>query len=118
MYVKARGPAATSPYEDFDLRYLFIRSLYQPAWGAWVDTREANENLPNTFEGLVDALKKAEATRIMRSPSPIDPMMHTAHATAVGNRSPSPASPAPAQCKACGGYFCPKKPQHIRCDKY
>ena len=117
VYVKARGPTGASPYEDFDLRYLFIRSLYQPTWSSWVETREANDNLPNTFEGLVDAIKKAEATKILKSTSLVDPMMHTAHATAAGNRSPSPTSTAPTKCTMCGSPFCPKRPQHVRCDK-
>ena len=33
VYLKARGPDQPSPYADFDLRDLLLRSLYQPTWG-------------------------------------------------------------------------------------
>ena len=117
VYLKARGTGAASPYADFDLKYLLIRSLYQPAWSGWVEYREANDNMPATFEELINALKKAEATKILRSTSPVDPMMHTAHVTTAGNRSSSPAMPTPCKCSVCGLPFCPAKPQFTRCDK-
>ena len=117
VYLKARGAGAASPYADFDLKYLLIRSLYQPAWSGWVEYREANDNMPPTFEELINALKKAEATKILRSISPVDPMMHTAHATTAGNRSHSPATPPANRCRVCGAFFCPAKPQYTRCDK-
>ena len=117
VYIKARGPGSASPYEDFDLRFIFTRSLYQPAWSSWIQTREDNENLPRTFEALVDALKMAEATKILKSPTLLDPMMHTAHATAARNKSLSPVSLDPVKCTVCGVSFQPKMPQHTRCDK-
>ena len=116
VYVKARGPGLPAPYVDFDLKYLLLRSLYQPTWSAWIEYREANDNLPPTFEQLVDALAKAEATKILRSASPVDPLIGTAHATATGNRSTSTPPSTPAVCSVCGAPFCPKKPQYTRCD--
>ena len=116
VHVKARGEGSPYPYADFDKRYLLLRSLYQPAWSGWIEYREANDNMPPTFDELVNALKKAEATKILRAPSPVDPLQHTAHATSSGSRSPSPTKTSPAKCTVCGAIFCPKKPQHIRCD--
>ena len=117
VYVEARGEGLPSPYADFDLRYLLLRSLYQPVWSSWIEYREANDNLPGTFDELVEALKRAEATKILRSSSPVDPMMGTAHATAAVKRSSSPATPSTEKCAVCGAPFCPKRPQHTRCDK-
>ena len=105
-----------APYADFDLKYLLLRSLYQPTWSSWIEYREANDNLPATFDGLVDALSKAEATKIFRSTSPVDPMIGTAHATSAGNRSPGMPPSTPTVCAVCGASFCPKKPQYTRCD--
>ena len=115
-YIKARGEGASYPYEDFDKRYLLLRSLYQPTWSGWIEYREANDNMPATYDELVNALKKAEATKILRSPSPIDPLQHTAHATTTGDTSPRPVTVGPAKCAVCGATFCPKKPQHTRCE--
>ena len=72
--------------------------------------------MPTTFEALVDALKKAEATKILKAPSAVDPLQHTAHATASGGRSPSPTKVSPGKCSVCGAHFSPKKPQHTRCE--
>ena len=72
--------------------------------------------MPATYEELVNALKKAEATKILRSSSPIDPLQHTAHATSKGDTSPRPISVSPGKCSVCGITFCPKKPQHTRCE--
>ena len=72
--------------------------------------------MPTTFEALVDALKKTEATKILKAPAAIDPPQHTAHATASGSRSPSPTKVSPGKCSVCGAPFSPKKPQHTRCD--
>ena len=71
VYVKARGPDQPSPYADFDLRDLLLRSLYQPTWGAWIEARYVNDNMPATYEELVNALKKAETTKILRTSSPV-----------------------------------------------
>ena len=116
VLTKARGAGIPPPYADFDLKYLLLRSLYQPTWSAWIEYREANDNLPATFAELVDALGKAEATKIFRSPSPVDPLSGTAHATSTGNKSGSTPSSTPGVCAVCGAPFCPKKPQYIRCD--
>ena len=117
VHIKARGEGAPYPYADFDKKYLLLRSLYQPTWSGWIEYREANDNMPATYEELVNALKKAEATKILRSPSPIDPLQHTAHATSTGDTSPRPASVSPGNCSVCGATFCPKKPQHTRCER-
>ena len=97
VYLKARGPGQPSPYADFDLRDLLLRSLYQPTWGAWIEARYVNDNMPRTYEELVTALKKAETTKILRTSSPIDPFQPTAHATSCLNDSPvlHRAPPAP-----------------------
>ena len=116
VHIKARGERAPYPYADFDKRYLLLRSLYQPAWSGWIEYREANDNMPTTFEGLVEALKKAEATKVLRTTSTTDPLQHTAHATSSGSRSPSPTKASPGKCSVCGTPFSPKRPQHIRCD--
>ena len=73
VYLKARGPDQPSPYADYDLRDLLLRSLYQPTWGTWIESRYVNDNMPGTYEELVTALKKAETTKILRTSSPIDP---------------------------------------------
>ena len=116
VHIKARGSDAPYPYADFDKKYLLLRSLYQPALSGWIEYREANDNMPPTFDALVEALKKAEATKILRAPSPVDPLQHTAHATTGGEKSPVPTSPVPGKCAMCGTSFCPKRPQHTRCD--
>ena len=74
-----------------------------------MESSEANDNLPLTFEGLVDALGKAEATKILRSSSPVDPMISTAHMTTGGTRPYSPAVSTPTPCAGCGAAFFPKK---------
>ena len=51
--IKIRGPDGGSPYMDFDLRDLLLRSLYKPLWGPWIASRKSNANLPVTFENLV-----------------------------------------------------------------
>ena len=38
--IKIRGPDAGSPYMDFDLRDLLLRSLYKPLWGPWIASRK------------------------------------------------------------------------------
>ena len=97
VYVKARGPGQVSPYADFDLRDLLLRSLYQPTWGSWIEHRYANDNMPATFEELVSALKKAETTKILRSASPIDPFQSTSHATSFKPSGTPPSSPGPVK---------------------
>ena len=116
VHIKARGPDAPYPYADFDKKYLLLRSLYQPTWSGWIEYREANDNMPPSFDALVEALKKAEATKILRAPSLVDPLQHTAHVTTGGDKSPTPNSSTPGKCVVCGVGFCPKRPQHTRCD--
>ena len=115
--LKARGPDQPSPYADFDLRDLLLTSLYQPTWGTWIEYRYANDNMPATYEGLVDALKKTETTKILRTSSPMDPFQSSSHATSTNIKASPPASPGPMRCAVCGTVFCPKRPQHTRCDK-
>ena len=118
VYVKARGPDQPFPYADFDLRDLLLRSLYQPTWGAWIESRYVNDNMPATYEELVNALKKAETTKILRTSSPVDPFQSTAHATSSPRiASTPPSSPGPIKCANCGTLFCAKKPNHTRCDR-
>ena len=117
VYLKARGPDQPSPYADFDLRDLLLRSLYQPTWGTWIEYRYANDNMPATYEALVDALKKTETTKILRTSSPMDPFQSSAHATSTNLKASPPSSPGPTRCGVCGTLFCPKRPQHTRCDK-
>ena len=81
VYLKARGADQPSPYADFDLRDLLLRSLYQPTWGTWIEYRYANDNMPATYAELVDALNKTETTKILRASSPMDPFQSSAHAT-------------------------------------
>ena len=115
VYLKARGADQPSPYADFDLRDLLLRSLYQPTWGSWIEYRYANDNMPATYAQLIDALNKTETTKILRASSPVDPFQSSAHATM--SRDTPPSSPGPARCAVCGTTFCPKKPQHTRCDR-
>ena len=117
VYLKARGPDQPSPYADFDLRDLLLRSLYQPTWGTWIEYRYANDNMPSTYEALVDALKKTETTKILRASSPMDPFQSSAHATSTDVKASPPVSPGPKRCAVCGTLFCPKRPQHTRCDR-
>ena len=118
VYLKARGPGQASPYADFDLRDLLLRSLYQPTWRAWIESRYVNDNMPATYEELVTALKKAETTKILRTSSPIDPFQSTSHATsALRSSSTPPSSTGPIKCANCGALFYPKKPNHTRCDR-
>ena len=120
VLIQAKGPGSTDPYADYELRDLLIRSLYPPLWTPWVDNREDTDTMPVTFEDLVTALKKAETKKILRSPSPIDTHMPSAHVTRTvkkGDTSPrsdrksdtSPRSPstAPSTCHNCGKPFCP-----------
>ena len=115
VYLKARGADQPSPYADFDLRDLLLRSLYQPTWGTWIEYRYANDNMPATYAQLIDALNKTETTKILRASSPVDPFQSSAHATL--SRDTPPSSPGPTRCGVCGTTFCPKKPQHTRCDR-
>ena len=117
VYVKARGPGQPSPYADFDLRDLLLRSLYQPTWAGWIESRYVNDNMPATFEDLVLALKKAETTKILRASSPIDPFQPTSHATSSLMGTTPPGSPGPVKCATCGTMFCAKRAGHTRCDK-
>ena len=48
--IKTRGVDGGTPYADFDLRDLLLRSLYKPVWASWISSRRANANLPITFE--------------------------------------------------------------------
>ena len=48
--IKTRGVDGGTPYTDFDLRDLLLRSLYKPVWASWISSRRANANLPITFE--------------------------------------------------------------------
>ena len=114
--LRARGAGSESPYADYDLRDLLARSLYTPAWGAWLEYREANENLPATFDALVESLKLAESRRILKASSPLSTAMPAAHVTKV-ERTGSPTPGGPIKCQQCGTMFCPKKASHIRCDK-
>ena len=129
VLIQAKGPGSTDPYADYELRDLLIRSLYPPLWTPWVDNREDTDTMPVTFEDLVTALKKAETKKILRSPSPIDTHMPSAHVTRTvkkGDTSPrsdrksdtSPRSPStvPSTCHNCGKPFCPNRPSHVRCD--
>ena len=90
-------------------------------WTPWVENREDTDTVPATFEDLVLALKKAETKRILRSPSPIDAHMPSAHVTRTlkrGDTSPStPTSSTPTKCQVCGKLFCPRRSSHLRCDK-
>ena len=115
VLIKARGSASVSPYADYDLRDLLVRSLYVPAWGACLAYRDANDNMPATFDELVLALKKAEAKRILRSSTAIDIYMPSAHATKY-ERTDSPTPGGPTKCEQCGSIFCPKRSTHVRCD--
>ena len=117
---QAKGSAADAGYADYELRDLLIRSLYSPMWTPWIENREDTDTLPTTFEDLVLALKKAETKRILRSPSPIDAHMPSAHGTRStpqrSSSSPTPASTTPSKCQVCGKSFCPRRSSHIRCD--
>lgn len=114
--LKARGPDGGSPYMDFDLRDLLVNSLYKPTWGAWIQMREANDNMPPTFEGLVLALNKAESTMILKGGSAMELHMPSAHSTR-GDKHDSSPTPTTANCQCCGACFSPKRPTHIRCDR-
>ena len=126
--LKIRGAEVGTPYADFDLRDLLIKSLYKPVWASWISSRKANANLPTTFEILVLALKQAESDMILEGPSIFDTFMPSAHATKrtpptttksssdSSKRSDSPTT-APSNCQCCGNTFYPKKAMHIRCDK-
>ena len=116
VLLRARGAGSPTPYADYDLRDLLARSLYFPAWGAWLEYREANENLPATYEALVESLKQAESRRILKAASPLNISMPAAHATKV-ERAGSPTPGGPTKCQECGTMFCPKKATHVRCDK-
>ena len=114
--LKARGPDGGSPYMDFDLRDHLLKSLYKPTWGAWIASREANDNMPVAFESRVLALKKAETTMVLKGSSPLDVHMPSAHLTR-SDRSDCPSTTAsPASCQCCGATFLPKRPAHSRCD--
>ena len=117
--VKARGPDGGSPYLDFDLRDLLLNSLYKPLWGSWIATREACDNMPTTFEGVVLALKKAESTMILRGMSALDIQAPTSHAT-TSDRSSEPSTPKtplpPNRCVDCSTMFCPRRATYTRCD--
>ena len=118
VYIKARGPDQVAPYADFDLRDMLLRSLYQPTWGPWIESRYLNDNMPKGYEDLITALKMAESTKILRASSPIDPFQPTAHATSSPRPTfTPPSSPGPVKCAVCGNLFCPKRPQHTRCDQ-
>ena len=117
---QAKGSAPDAGYADYELRDLLVRSLYSPAWTPWIENREDTDTMPATFEDLVLALKKAETKRILRSPSPLDVHMPSAHGTSSTKRSdssPSPKSSTPSKCQVCSFPFCPRRPSHIRCDK-
>ena len=73
--------------------------------------------MPATYEALVDALKKTETTKILRTFSPMDSFQSSAHATSINVKASPPSSPGPTRCSVCGTLFCPKRPQHSRCDK-
>ena len=111
--IRIRGPDGGSPYADFDLRDLLLRSLHKPLWGPWIASRKSNANLPTTFENLILALKQAESDMILEGHSIFDSFMPAAHAT---KSSPDDSSP-PAKCQCCGTNFQPKRPTHLRCDK-
>ena len=114
--LKARGPDGGSPYMDFDLRDLLLKSLYKPTWSAWIASREANDNMPVAFESLVLALKKAETTMVLKGSSPLDTHMPSAHLT-KSDKSDSPSTTSfPSKCQCCGATFTPKRPAHTRCD--
>ena len=114
---QAKGSTADAGYSDYELRDLLVRSLYPPMWTPWIENREDTDTMPSTFEDLVLALKKAETKRILRSPSPIDAHMPSAHLTrSLKKADSSPVSPSPAKCQVCGKPFCPRRSSHIRCD--
>ena len=118
VFMKARGPGQPVPYADYDLRDQLLKSLYLPTWGPWIEGRYLNDNMPATFETLVDALKKAETTKILRTSSPIDPFQSTAHATGgYKDSSTTPPPTGPVKCGVCGCMFCAKNSKHTRCDK-
>ena len=127
--LKIRGADGGTPYADFDLRDLLLKSLYKPVWASWISSRKANANLPTTFENLVLELKQAESDMILEGPSIFDSFMPSAHATKrvsttpmkvssseSGKRSDS-TSTSGSNCQCCGATFYPKRPMHIRCDK-
>ena len=115
VYLKARRADQASPYADFDLRDLLLRSLYQPTWGTWIEYRYANDNMPATYAELIEALNKTETTKILRASSPMDPFQSSAHAT-VSKETP-PSSPGPVRCSVCETTFLPKRSKHTRCDR-
>ena len=116
--IKIRGPDGGSPYMDFDLRDLLLRSLYKPLWGPWIASRKSNANLPVTFENLILALTQAESDMILEGTSVFDSYMPSAHST---NTTPldttSSSMLSTGTCQCCGATFQPKRPTHIRCDK-
>ena len=92
---QAKGSDADAGYADYELRDLLLRSLYPPTWTPWVDNREDTDTMPATFEDLVLALKKAETKRILRSPSPIDAHMPSAHGTRTTVKRSTSSPPTP-----------------------
>ena len=38
--LKIRGAEAGTPYADFDLRDLLLKSLYKPLWASWISSRK------------------------------------------------------------------------------
>ena len=119
--IKIRDPDGGSPYADFDLRDLLLRSLYKPLWSPWIASRRSNANLPTTFENLILALKQAESDMILEGTTIFDAHMPAAHATKVASPDPSPAASTsrstPSRCQCCGARFSPKRSIHVRCDK-
>lgn len=98
VYLKARGADEKSPYLDFDMRDLLIRSLYKPTWATWIATREDNDNMPSSFEGLEVALKKQETMMILRAPArPLDMHMPAAHPTISVSHSTKEKATGPDQ---------------------
>ena len=115
--IKIRGPDGGSPYADFDLRDLLLRSLYKPLWGSWIASRRSNANLPTTFENLVLALKQAESDMILEGPSIFESFMPSAHITKTSPKDFSSSSPITnSKCQTCGSPFTPKRATHLRCD--
>ena len=118
VLVKTRGKDTGTPYADYELRDLLLKSLYAPTWSAWKEYRKATGTLPRTFNEVSLELKKAESERIFESSISIDPHMPSAHVTKGSSPLPSPtSSPGTSRCQCCGASFSPKRPSHSRCDK-
>lgn len=128
-YQQKSEDSITEHINEFRRRYVALLKergeADPPTWISteiWIASRETTDTMPVGFEALVLALKRAEATMILKGPSLMD--LHNMP-TALATRSercsePStPSTPLPPNnrcCSVCGVTFCPKRSTHARCD--